>query len=179
MGLGSGRPVRIPFPQRRAGFKKPADYYHKKKGAPEYVPPHLRLKGQPRTRALRKELRREAGLLRNPIRWGVVLLLWLVFAWTFFTTPFTRMSGLHFFCGLSFALVWFAGFALNPSTRVITSLFLGAAGILGLVTGQPVINAIGVLFSAIVLICMSLPQAIQATAYAAEKERDRQVRRGR
>ena len=115
-------------------------------------------------------MRREAGLFRSAWRWFLVLSAWGALGAVALTNTFSRVSALHFVVGLSAVRVWFATFSLNPANRLLASILLLGAALLGLVTGAAIPAAMVVGLTSMVLMFGAVPQRATGPGPAGEED---------
>jgi hypothetical protein len=173
---GEARPARIPFPKKSAGFKKPAEYYHRgRRGPPENLPAGLRrLRGRDRTWELRRELRAEANLKRDPRRWVLVFGVWglLILVSALFLLNATTGKALPFVF-LVGAIAWFAAFSTNPTTRLLCGVLLFQAALFCVFARIDILAGVLIGLAAVWFVAGAIPQIREEMALLKRLERER------
>ena len=139
----SGRVVRIPLPQMRAGLKDrwKRRVRYRRNGS------QIKLRGsQAATRRLRRGLHEEAALYRSWTRWLCIGVLWIAIGAGALLVPWSRFSPWHFGLLVAFAASFVAGFARHRGVRTAAATLIVTAG--GLSAGwgcQPEVCLVGAL----------------------------------
>lgn len=120
--LGYGRPVRIPPPPKKAGFK---DRWKRRSRTGRNRGTRFRLRGsQAGTRRLRQDIHDEAALYRSWVRWSMLAVLWLTLGAGTYVFPASRFSVPHFGLIVVFAVSFFASFHRAAAVRVTASILI-------------------------------------------------------
>lgn len=126
--------VRIPFPQKKAGFK---DRWRRRLRLRKGDGSRIRLRGsQARTRRMRGELHEEAILYRSGLRWFCVIGLWVALGagailagGTRVDPPWVRLASRLWSLGMltGFVVSFFAAFCPSLPVRTVTSILIATA----------------------------------------------------